>query len=137
LIVAPALADPVLALLTEVDLEHLGVSAAEVAGGLTALDRYRIMGLPPDSAAGDAARGLFDHGRGGDAWTAWLHAGRSPVKVAAEPVPAHVRDERIIELRREGWTLQQIGDDVGMSKGAVSRALERIYSGRPGQQPRG
>jgi hypothetical protein len=62
-----------------------------------------------------------------------LHAGADPAPVSTQEMPAHVRDDRIVELRREGWTLQQIGDDVGMSKGAVSRALERIYAGRPGQ----
>jgi hypothetical protein len=29
-----------------------------------ALDRYRMFGLPAGSAAGEAARRLFDHGRG-------------------------------------------------------------------------
>jgi len=36
-------------------------------------DRYRVMGLPVGSAAGDAARALFDHGRGSNAFTAWMH----------------------------------------------------------------
>jgi hypothetical protein len=31
------------------------------------------MGLPVGSAAGDAARALFDHGRGSNAFTAWMH----------------------------------------------------------------
>jgi hypothetical protein len=43
---------------------------------------------------------------------------------------------RIVALRREGFTLAQIGDEVDTSRGAVSRALERIAAGRPGQQPR-
>ncbi len=67
-------ADPVLSLLTAGDVEHLGVSATDVVGGLTPLDRYRVLGLPAGTA-GDAARALFDHGRGAEAWHAWLHAG--------------------------------------------------------------
>jgi hypothetical protein len=60
---------------TEHDVAVPGLSAAEVSRGLSVLERYRIMGLPPESAAGDAARRLFNHGRGGDAWTVWLRAG--------------------------------------------------------------
>lgn len=36
----------------------------------------------------------------------------------SRPVPAHVRNERIVQLRQE--TLQQIGDEMGMSQGAVA-----------------
>jgi hypothetical protein len=127
--------DPIVALLTDADLAHVGVSAADVSSGLSALERYRIMGLR--SAAGDAARELLDHGRGGDAWAQWLAAGADAAAVASDPVPGHVRDDRVVELRRDGWTLAQIGAELGMTKGGVSRALERIYDGRPGQQPRG
>ena len=134
--VAAVPADPIVALLTEADMAHLG-SAGDVVGGLTALERYRVLCLPAGSAAGDAARALFDHGRGGDAWREWLHAGQEPVPVAGDPMPAHVRDGRIVELRREGWSLAQIADALSMTKGGVSRALDRIYDGRPGQQPRG
>jgi transcriptional regulator with XRE-family HTH domain len=129
--------DPIVALLTEQDLAHLGVSAADVSSGLSALERYRILGLPAGSAARDAARELFDHGRGGDAWRQWMDAGPDPVPVAGEPMAAHVRDERMVELRRDGWTLQQIADALNMTKGGVSRAIERVYHRRPGQQPRG
>ena len=80
---------------------------------------------------------MFDHGRGGDGWAQWHAAGADAAAVASDPVPAHVRDERIVELRREGWSLAQIGAELSMTKGGVSRALERIYDGRPGQQPRG
>ena len=40
--VAAVPADPILALLTEADLAHLGVSAADVADTLDALQRYRM-----------------------------------------------------------------------------------------------
>jgi Homeodomain-like domain len=56
--------DPILSLLTEADMAHLHVEAADVAAGLDALTRYRMMGLPPGSAAGDAARALFDSSSG-------------------------------------------------------------------------
>jgi Helix-turn-helix domain of resolvase len=82
LIASPAVpvpADSVLAVLTEPDRAHLGVTAGAVAGGLSKLDRYRMLGLPQGSAAGDAARRLFDHGRGGDAWGAWLDAGTDAI----------------------------------------------------------
>ena len=56
--------DPILALLTEADVAVLGVSAGDVAAELSALVRFRLMGLPAGSAAaGNAARALFDHGR--------------------------------------------------------------------------
>lgn len=64
-----ATADPIGALLSPADLEHLGVSAVD---GLSMLDKYRFLGLPEGSAAGEAARRLFDHGRGSDAITAWM-----------------------------------------------------------------
>jgi lambda repressor-like predicted transcriptional regulator len=120
--------DPVVALLTNDDLAHLGVSAGDV---LNALDRYRFLGLPEGSAAGDAARRLFDHGRNDAAFTAWLYEGAGePVPVRGEPLPAHVRDKRIVELRREGWNLADIGAAVHMSEAGVSRALQRL-SGDP------
>lgn len=66
--------DPVLELLTPADMARLGVSAADVAAGeLSMVDRYRVLGLPETSEAGRAARDLFDHGRGGEAFTAWMH----------------------------------------------------------------
>jgi hypothetical protein len=66
-------ADPTVALLTEADMAWLRVSAAEVSRGLNALERYRIMGLPAGSAAGDEARALFDSGRGEEAFIRWLY----------------------------------------------------------------
>lgn len=43
------------------------------------------------------------------------------------PVPNAMRDARIVELRRSGWTLAAIAEEVGMSsKAAVSQALSRI-----------
>jgi hypothetical protein len=118
--------DPIVVLLTEQDLAHLGVSDADVSNGLSALERYRILGLPAGSAAGDAGRTLFDHGRGGDGWAQWLAAGADAAVVASYPMPAHVRDERIVELRGKGWTLAHIGAELGMTKGGVSRALLRL-----------
>jgi hypothetical protein len=67
--------DPIVALLSESDMARLAVSARDVAGRLSVLDRYRLFGLPAGSAAGDAARALFDHGRGADTWGEWLHDG--------------------------------------------------------------
>ncbi|ASW90734.1 hypothetical protein A5626_08330 [Mycobacterium marseillense] len=68
-------ADPILSLLSSDDLAHLGVTPADVAGGLNTLERYRFLSLPAGSAAGDAARRLFDHGRGEDAFTECVYAG--------------------------------------------------------------
>jgi DNA-directed RNA polymerase specialized sigma24 family protein len=41
-------------------------------------------------------------------------------------IPPHVRDERILKLRRLGWTYAKIGRAVGMDESGVRRALERI-----------
>jgi hypothetical protein len=46
---------------------------------------------------------------------------------------AQQRDKRIVALRHAGWTLAQIGADVGMGKQGVSDALKRIAAGRPGR----
>jgi hypothetical protein len=51
------------------------VTPAEVAAELSTSDRFRFMGLPAGSAASDAARKLFDHGRGEEAFTRWIHVG--------------------------------------------------------------
>jgi hypothetical protein len=45
-------------------------------GELSMLDRYRFLGLPATSEAGRAARDLFDHGRGGEAFDAWMRVGQ-------------------------------------------------------------
>lgn len=39
------------------------------------------------------------------------------------------RDRLIVKLRAQNWTLEQIARRVGMSRGGVSRALERIKNG--------
>jgi hypothetical protein len=44
-------------------------------------------------------------------------------------IPAHVRDEQIVKLKRLGWTHARIGKRVGMSESGVRRALERIRGG--------
>jgi DNA-binding CsgD family transcriptional regulator len=127
--------DPIMSLLTEADLECLGVSAADLVVGLSALDKYRCLGL--SSAAGERARALFDHGRGRDAWSRWLHAAEGWVPVAGEPMPPAVRDRRIVELRRDGWTLAQIADALDLSEGGVSRAITRLaVDGGPGRTSR-
>jgi hypothetical protein len=112
--------------LEEADSFPRATPAAEVAGGVAVLDRYRILGLPAGSKAGDACRRLFDAGRGEAVFTAWLYEGAGE-PVPGGPVPDSVRDARIVELRRSGWTLAAIAEEVGLSsKAAVSNALSRI-----------
>jgi hypothetical protein len=48
-------------------------------------------------------------------------------------MPAHVRDEKILKLRRLGWTYKRIGQVVGMSESGVQRAMERIRAGGFGE----
>jgi hypothetical protein len=48
-------------------------------------------------------------------------------------MPAHVRDEKILKLRRLGWTYKRIGAQVGMSASGVKRAVERIQMGGFGE----
>lgn len=48
-------------------------------------------------------------------------------------LPPHVRDERILQLRRMGWTYARIGKTVGMDGSGVRRAIERIRDGGFGQ----
>lgn len=67
--------DPIMSLLTPDDLKWLGLTPPDLAGGLSVLERFRFLGLPAGSVAGDAARGLFDHGRGEEAFTEWVYAG--------------------------------------------------------------
>jgi hypothetical protein len=38
-------------------------------------------------------------------------------------MPSHIRDERIVELRAMGWTPEQMGDAVQMTKAEVFVAL--------------
>jgi DNA-binding NarL/FixJ family response regulator len=47
------------------------------------------------------------------------------------------RDAKIVELANRGWTMARIAKAVGMSRGGVEFALERIAEGRPGRDPRG
>jgi hypothetical protein len=47
-------------------------------------------------------------------------------------LPAGERDRLIVALRKQGWSLARIGRRVGMSRGGVLRALERIERGDPG-----
>jgi lambda repressor-like predicted transcriptional regulator len=44
-------------------------------------------------------------------------------------LPTEERDRIIADLRAKGWTLQQIGHRVGMSRSGVSRALDRLENG--------
>lgn len=70
--------DPILESLAPAEAAYLGLSAEVVAAGeLSRLDRYRILSLPAGSAAGDAAREMFDHGRGGEAFDAWMQGRES------------------------------------------------------------
>jgi hypothetical protein len=46
------------------------------------------------------------------------------------------RDRLIVSLKRKGWSAARIAGRVGMSKGGVQFALERITDGRPGRDPR-
>ena len=48
-------------------------------------------------------------------------------------IPPHVRDERIVKLRRLGWTYARIGEDVGMDESGVRRAIQRIRDGGFGE----
>jgi hypothetical protein len=48
-------------------------------------------------------------------------------------LPAHVRDEKILQLKRLGWTHARIGKAVGMSESGVRRALARIRAGGFGE----
>ena len=88
---------------------HLGVSVADVSGGLTALDRYGISGLPGGVGGWRCGAGVVRQRARWAGVGRLLHAGREPVPVSGDPAPAHVRDDRIVELRREGWSLAQIG----------------------------
>ena len=48
-------------------------------------------------------------------------------------LPAHVRDERILKLRRLGWTYAKIGREVGVDESGVRRAIQRIRDGGFGE----
>ncbi|OBF70498.1 hypothetical protein A5750_23285 [Mycobacterium sp. 852002-51613_SCH5001154] len=90
--------DPILYLLTSDDLAWLRVMPSEVAIGLSALERYRFLGLPAGSAAGDAARAMFDHGRGEAAFTEWVY-GRDG-QITGGCAGRDVRDGAGVDLRQ-------------------------------------
>ena len=48
-------------------------------------------------------------------------------------LPAHVRDEKILKLRKLGWTYKRIGVVVGMDESGVRRAVQRIRDGGFGE----
>ena len=48
-------------------------------------------------------------------------------------LPAHVRDEQIVKLRRIGWTYKRIAARVGMDESGVRRAMQRIKAGGFGE----
>jgi AraC-like DNA-binding protein len=52
--------------------------------------------------------------------------GATPYPMQAKRRVDAIRDKRIVELRREGWTLADIAAAVHMSEGGVSRALQRL-----------
>lgn len=91
--------------LTSEELAYMRWSEAHVAGGLNALELYRL-----------------------GAVLSFRLAGGLPERevLAPDKLPKHVRDARILELRAEGESLARIGELLGMSKGGVSRALARI-----------
>lgn len=46
------------------------------------------------------------------------------------------RDQKVLRLHEQGWGPTRIAAAVGMSKGGVQCALERIAAGRPGNDRR-
>jgi hypothetical protein len=46
------------------------------------------------------------------------------------------RDEKILEMRRRGYSYRAIGKAVGMSPNGVMHSLRRISEGRPGRNSR-
>jgi hypothetical protein len=46
------------------------------------------------------------------------------------------RDQKILRLHKLGWGPTRIAATVGMTKGGVQCALERIAAGRPGNDRR-
>ena len=114
------------------DWLETGWKRADLARGLSALDRYRMLGLK--LAAGDAAGDALRDGR---APHGWIHAGEQvPAALATEPMPRHVRDQRIVELRRAGWPLREIANALGMSESCVSQAITRIANEESPEQRR-
>jgi DNA-binding CsgD family transcriptional regulator len=57
----------------------------------------------------------------------WVHGGPEQLQlVEAQPSSRETRDARLVELWRRGYTLEQIGRELGMSKGGVCNALKRL-----------
>lgn len=99
--------DPARPVLSDAELAYLGWSREHVAGGLNALELYRLQALGSYRDAGVAL----------------------PERVVtSEPMPKHFRDALIVKLRRQGKSLSEIGAALvpKMSKGGVSRALARL-----------
>jgi hypothetical protein len=48
-------------------------------------------------------------------------------------MPAQVRDQTILRLKRRGWMNARIGQQVGMTESGVRRAIERIKAGGFGE----
>jgi hypothetical protein len=125
--------EPLVSLLSESDMAVLGVSESDLAGLYgDELVVYRLVG-DGTSSRWDSAEAVKAHARlSGRAWALWLlknAGGMVPQEYLGPggPVPNSMRDARIVELRRSGWTLAAIATEVGLSsKAAVSQALSRI-----------
>lgn len=134
--------DPlIVSLLSKADLAVLGLSADDLAGFRgNELHAYRLMGVVHTERA-RKARELLS----GRFWAEWLLrevGALERVDGSDGQVSRDMRDARIVELRRSGWTLEAIAAEVGMkSRGAVLNALNRIAreldgSGESGRAPR-
>jgi DNA-binding Lrp family transcriptional regulator len=115
--------------LTSADLDMLDLSPGDLARVLNPLERYRTQRAPAvfGERGAEALRRLQAH----PCWTMGEDSGVAAVPGAVPEFPGgrmstHVRDGRIVELRRQGWTLAAIVDAVGMSEGGVSRAVRRL-----------
>lgn len=139
--------DPLLtSLLSVSDMELLGVTAEDLAGLRgDAMVVYRLVGdgsgssVRWDGAAAVKARASLS----GREWALWL-VKQAGGEVQEEflgpggPVANDLRDARIVELRRSGWTLAAIAEEVGLSgKAAVHNALARIAAELKGPESAG
>lgn len=133
--------DPVVSLLTGPEMTRLHITPYDI--GVDALTRWRFLGLGADSAAGQAARAMFDHGRGGEVFAQWCwcddpgsRPGVGQQQVEDEPLPLSVRDERIIELRRDGLTQLEIAEQLSMTQAGVGKAITRLAIDGPRRHAR-